>query len=65
MAFETATRAQQDYLSILFIDCGFTRAQRNAWLLDETGKDVHYLDDLSKEDAHTLIGKLIQMREAK
>jgi hypothetical protein len=60
VAFQTA---QQDYLALLFIDCGFTRHQRNVWLSAETGKDIHYLDDLSTAEAHTLIDKLKEMKE--
>jgi hypothetical protein len=63
--FIPATQAQQDYLAILFIDCGFTRQQRNAWLSGETGKDIHYLDDLSKAEAHSMIDKLKEMKKGK
>ena len=65
MPFQTATPAQQDYLASLFIDCGFTRLQRNAWLSAETGKDVHYLDELSKAEASRLIDQLIEMKEGR
>jgi len=57
--FEPATPPQRNYLEILLNDRGYTaRAQRNAWLSAETGKDVHFLDDLSKVEASRLIGLL-------
>lgn len=65
MSFQPATQAQQDYLAVLFIDCGFTRLQRNAWLSDETGKDIHHLDDLSTAEAHACIDKLKEMKEGR
>lgn len=59
MAVERATRAQQDYLLDLLDDHGFTaRVQRNAWLSAETGKEIHYLDELSKSEASRLIDLL-------
>jgi hypothetical protein len=58
MPFEPATRAQQDYLQILCDKRGFNRVQRNAWLSGETGKEIHFLDDLSKAEASRMIDLL-------
>jgi Protein of unknown function (DUF3072) len=59
MSFEPATQRQRDYLEVLLNDRGFTtRAQRNGWLSAETGKEVHFLDDLSKAEASRLIDML-------
>ena len=58
MAFEPATRAQQNYLEILLNERGFDRVRRNAWLSGETGKEIHFLDDLSKAEASRMIDLL-------
>ena len=59
MAVERATPAQQRYLTELLDDHGFReRVQRNAWLSAETGKEIHYLDDLSKSEASRMISLL-------
>jgi len=59
MAVERATTAQRDYLEILLNQRGYSeRVQRNAWLSAETGKDIHYLDELSKSEASRLIDLL-------
>ena len=59
MAVERATTAQRDYLEILLNQRGYSeRVQRNAWLSAETGKDIHYLDDLTKSEASRLIDLL-------
>jgi hypothetical protein len=62
--FVPATEPQQNYLLILLNDCGLGgRVQRNAWLSAETGKDVHFLDDLSVAEASRLIDKLKEMKD--
>lgn len=59
MAVERATRPQQEYLAILLNDHGYSsRVQRNAWLSAETGKEIHFLDELSKAEASRLISLL-------
>jgi hypothetical protein len=61
---EPATPRQCEFLEILLNDLGYTtRAQRNAWLSAETGKDIHYLDDLSKVEASRLIDELQRERD--
>jgi len=57
--FLPATPAQQNNLEILLNDHGFsTRAQRNAWLSEEVGREIEYLDELSKAEASMLISRL-------
>ena len=59
MSVDIATRAQCEYLEILLNDRGYSgRVQRNAWLSAETGKEIHYLSDLSKSEASRLISLL-------
>jgi len=62
--FEPATPAQIRYLEYLLHGRGFTtRVRRNGWLSVETGKDVHFLDDLSKAAASRLIDQLLEKEE--
>ena len=58
-----ATAAQTNFLEILFRDLGFTRQQRNAWITREVGRQVGYLDDLTRGEASALIGLLKAMKE--
>ena len=59
MAVERATTAQRDYLEILLNQRGYSeRVQRNAWLSAETGKEINYLDELTKSEASRLIDLL-------
>jgi hypothetical protein len=61
-AFETApkiTPPMVRFLESLLQDCGFRdRTQRNAYLSGETGRDVRFVDGLTFDEAHRLIGKL-------
>lgn len=61
--FGKPTAKMIEYMEILFNDCGFTRVQRNAWLRELVGRDVHYLDSLTKNEAHLIIAKLKLMKE--
>lgn len=65
LKFETPTQKQIEYLEILFIDCGFSRENRNAWLSANTGRDIKYLDQLTKEEASKFISELKEIKEGK
>jgi hypothetical protein len=58
-----ATQSQIDYMEIPFGDLGFTRLQRNAWISREVGREVPYLDELTKDEASALIGLLKALKE--
>lgn len=59
-----ATADQVRYLEILLNDCGYTeRKMRNAWLGAEVGREIHFVDDLTKEEASRLIGRLYHDRK--
>lgn len=65
MPFVPATPKQQEYMAILFIDCGFTRQERNAWLGEELLRDIKFLDDLSGTEASVVIDKLKEIKAGK
>jgi hypothetical protein len=56
-----ATQAQVDYLVSLFVDCGFTLAERKAFLARRFGTDQ--VDDLTKNQASTAITELKEQKE--
>lgn len=60
-----ATEPQTEYLVTLFLDCGFTREQRKAWLKNRFGvsRDYIFLDELTKVEASQAINELKQMKE--
>lgn len=59
-----ATEAQTEYLSTLFVDCGFTRAQRKAWLRKRfPGHEHVFLDELTTAEAHQAIDELKDLKE--
>lgn len=57
------SRAQTDYLLILFNDCGFTINSRNAWLTAKFHRLIGHLDDLSIGEASQVISELKVIRE--
>lgn len=62
---DPATKKQQEFLQILFDDLGYTRTQRNAWLKAETGREVHYLDQLTKAEATKFISEFKETKESR
>lgn len=52
--------SQDEYIEILFIDCGFSGSQKRAWLLAEYG--VKYTDELAVYRKHLLIERLKAMK---
>lgn len=62
---DMSTVPQQNFLACLFIDCGFDRQQRNAWLTREFSREVKYLDELRKSEASKAIETLKEMKEEK
>ena len=57
-----STEKQQNYLVILFLDCGFTLAQRKDFLKLRFKKEE--IDTLSKDQASRAIGELKDLKEA-
>lgn len=55
--------AQLDYLAMLFTGCGFDRQQRAGWLEKRTGRQVSYLDELTKGEASGFIEELKVMKQ--
>jgi hypothetical protein len=59
-----ATDAQLKWLTDLLVDCGFgDRAQRNAYLSSELGREIKYLDDLKIHEASKLIDVLRELKD--
>lgn len=58
-----ASEAQADYLSVLFVDCGFTREERKAWLANRFQREIVFLDDLTSYEAHLAIEELKGQKE--
>ena len=52
------------WLEVLLNDCGLniSRLARNAFLSNEVGREINFVDDLSAAEAHTLYQKLLQRR---
>ena len=57
-----ATLAQKNYIEILANDITFSRIQRNAWISNEIGRDIHYLDELTLDEASVIITGLRQIK---
>jgi hypothetical protein len=53
-----ATAAQMNYLEILFGDLGFDRAARNAFMSQELGRHIRFLDELTVGEARRMITEL-------
>jgi hypothetical protein len=62
--FEKATEAQQGYIQILSNDLCFDRRQRNAHLSEITGREIKFLDDLTKVEASQVINQLKEWKES-
>lgn len=60
---QPATEKQVDYLSLLFVDCNMTLAQRKGWL--ELRFDKTLLDSLTKGEASKAIAELIELKEGR
>jgi hypothetical protein len=58
-----ATEPQSEYLSILFIDCGYTLPQRKAFLKKRFGREIVFVDDLTKAEASQVIAELKDQKE--
>lgn len=59
------TPAMQDYLQILFNDCGFNREQRNDFISRRAGRHLLFLDELTIDEAHESIDELKALKERK
>ena len=59
-----ATDVQINFLEILFNDLGFDRVSRNAWLTEEAGREIHFLDELTIGEASRFIETLKDNKEA-
>lgn len=57
------TDRQLKCLEILFMDLGFDRKQRNAWLTEECGVTIRALDDVTFEEAHRFITELKRRKD--
>jgi hypothetical protein len=56
---------QNEYLEILFNDCGIdTRAKRNGFLTLRAGREIKYLDDLQPHEKSLIIGELKDRKAA-
>lgn len=61
---EAITDPQKEYLEILLNDCGFLeRRVRNHFLTQEVGREIRYLDSLTKTEATRLISDLKDRRD--
>jgi hypothetical protein len=59
----TASTAQINYLEILFNDLGFDRTARKAFMSEETGRPVRFLDELTSAEASRIITALKERKE--
>jgi hypothetical protein len=58
------TPAMIKYLEILLNDCGFgTRICRNEYLSNRTGYEIHYLDEITFDEAKSMISELKEQRK--
>jgi hypothetical protein len=61
-----ATKPQIEHIERLVNDVGFAdRKARNAWLSEEVGRPIVYIDDLKKVEAIEIIRTLLQWRDRK
>lgn len=56
-----ATQKQLDYIAILFLDCGFTLAQRKDFL--KLRFEIEKSDELNKDQASKVISELKELKE--
>jgi len=59
----TATTAQINYMQILFTDLCFDRTARNAFLSEELGRPIRFLDELDSAEASRIITALKERKE--
>jgi len=59
------TRKMIDYMMLLFNECDFTRESRNAWLTHMLHRQIEFLDDLTRDEAHRVIDRLKEIRADK
>ena len=50
-----ASKAQQNYMAILFNDCGFTDNSRNVWLSNRFKRTIKYLDEVRFFEASDVV----------
>jgi len=58
-----ATTPQINYLEILFNDLGFDRAARKAFMSEELGRTIRFLDELTTAEASRIITALRERKE--
>lgn len=51
----TATKAQTNYLEILFNDRGYNREERSLYLSDHFNRQIKFLDELTIKEASEII----------
>ena len=59
------TKLQLAYIEILVIDLSMLRGERNFHMSRIVGRDVHYLEDLTKKEASLVISEFKQWKENK
>ena len=62
---QMATKPQINYIEVLLIDIGIwlDRFKRNAYLKDLLSRNVTYLDELTLDEAKTVISDLKRIKE--
>lgn len=59
----SATQGQIDYLTTLFVDCGFTLLERKAFLQKRFERQIRFLDQLDVQEASEAIKELKLQKE--
>lgn len=62
---QKATSPQVRYIEILCVDLNFNRATRNAFISDLVGREIHYADELTKEEASLVIEQMKETKDCK
>ena len=62
---EEITRKQYNYIEILVIDLCFTRRERNHHFNTITGRQISFIDDLTKAEASKIISTFKKWKETK
>jgi len=58
-----ASPRQVSYIESLLIDCGLSdRTRRNAWISSELDKEIHYLEELTVDQARIVINELLRIK---
>lgn len=60
-----ASEAQTEHLSSLFVDCGFTLHTRKEFLKKRFGREIVFLDQLTKSEASKTIDELKDLKDRK